>query len=184
MTLTSIIPSLRRTIPDPFSVNAWPEHTEVSTTDVTVCGVSLLRLVDLCQTPCVHIATGVIPGSNGRPSPHHDSAVVVVRVTSVLHEADTERIVLIDACLDAVHATWRETRLIGRASTAKSILATLRAGETAQSPCGARVAVALPSDVCEGDLLAIPCNSVPALRDVRTISATDAVSAPLTESLA
>jgi hypothetical protein len=50
MTLTAIIPSLRTSIPDPLDVNLWPELTTATTTDVIVAGVSLLRLVEVCDT--------------------------------------------------------------------------------------------------------------------------------------
>ena len=167
MTLTTILPTLRRTIPDPICIDVWPEHTQVSTTDVIVGGVSMLRLVELCQTPCVHTAAAVIPGTHARPAPNQDAAVIVVRVTAVLDNWDAERVVLIDACLDTVRATWGETRLIGRASTVKSASAIVLAGESYQTPCSGRTPVDLPADLREGDLLAIPCAGVFALRDVR-----------------
>ncbi|WP_291045938.1 hypothetical protein [Herbiconiux sp.] len=44
MTLTSILPTLRATIPDPLVIDRWPEWTHPTTTDVVVSGVSLLRL--------------------------------------------------------------------------------------------------------------------------------------------
>ena len=44
MTLTSILPTLRATIPDPLVIDRWPEWTHPTTTDVIVSGVSLLRL--------------------------------------------------------------------------------------------------------------------------------------------
>jgi hypothetical protein len=167
MTLTAMMPSLRRTLPDPLSIDAWPESTHASTTDVIVSGVSMLRLVDLCQTPCVHTAAAVIPGTHGRRSPYQDAAVVIVRVTAVLKNFDAARVVLIDACLDSVKATWRETRLIGRASTVKSSAAIVLSGESHETPSLGRGVIELPDDLCEGDLLAIPCVGVVALRDIR-----------------
>ncbi|TFC57476.1 hypothetical protein [Cryobacterium sp. TMB1-7] len=167
MTLTAMMPSLRRTLADPLYIDAWPESSHATTTDVIVSGVSMLRLVDVCQTPCVHTATAVIPATHGRRSPYRDAAVVVVQVTAVLRNFDAARVVLIDACLDNVDATWRETRLIGRASTVKSSTAILLSGESHETPGLGRGMVELPDDLREGDLLAIPCMGVVALRDIR-----------------
>ncbi|POH62256.1 hypothetical protein C3B61_15325, partial [Cryobacterium zongtaii] len=64
-------------------------------------------------------------------------------------------------------AIWRETRLIGRASTVKSTTAILLSGESHETPSLGRGMVELPDDLREGDLLAIPCTGVVALRDVR-----------------
>lgn len=167
MTLTAIMPSLRRSIPDPFTVDAWPERSYATTTDVIVSGVSMLRLVDVCETPCVHTAAAVIPGTHGRPSPSADAAVVVVRVTAVLKNFDAARVVLIDACVDSVNATWRETRLIGRASTVRSTSAILLSGDSHEVPRVGRGLIELPDDLREGDLLAVPCAGTVALREVR-----------------
>ncbi|TFC94449.1 MULTISPECIES: hypothetical protein [Cryobacterium] len=167
MTLTAIMPTLRRTLPDPFNVNAWPEGSQVTTTDVIISGVSMNRLVEICQTPCVHTAAAVIPGTYGRPSSYQGAAVVVVRVTTVLRNCGAARVVLIDACLDTVNAAWPETRLLGRASTVKSTVAVLLSGESHETSSGGRGVVELPDDLREGDLLAIPCAGAVALRDVR-----------------
>jgi hypothetical protein len=167
MTLTAIMPSLRRSIADPLSIDAWPESSQATTTDVIVSGVSMIRLVEVCQTPCVHTAAAVIPGSHGRRSPYRDAAVVVVQVTAVLKNFDAARVVLIDACLDNVNATWRETRLVGRASTVKRTAAILLSGESHETPSIGRGVMDLPDDLREGDLLAIPCTGVVALRDIR-----------------
>jgi len=167
MTLTDMMPSLRRTLPDPFRVDAWPEGTQVTPTDVVVSGVAMLRLVDVCDTPCVHTAAAVIPGTRGRPSPVLEAAVVVVRVTAILKNCDAARVILIDACLDSVTATWREARLIGRASTVKHTAAILLSGESHETPSIGRGITELPDDLREGDLLAVPCVGAVALRDVR-----------------
>lgn len=181
MTLTAMMPSLRRTLPDPLNIDAWPESSHATTTDVIVSGVSMLRLVDVCQTPCVHTAAAVIPGTRGRRSPYQDAVVVVVRVTAVLKNFDAARVVLIDACLDSVNATWRETRLIGRVSTVKSTAAILLSGESHETPSLGRGVMDLPDDLREGDLLAIPCTGAVALRDVRGRPPVDKVISAPTE---
>ncbi|MCS5723030.1 DUF6157 family protein [Herbiconiux sp. CPCC 203407] len=97
MTLTSILPTLRATIPDPLLIDRWPEWTHPTTTDVVVSGVSLLRLVEICDTPCVHVAAAVIPGTHGRPSGLEQASVIVTRVTAISSvgtvelDADLER---------------------------------------------------------------------------------------------
>ncbi|HEV7950752.1 MAG TPA: hypothetical protein VGP24_13385, partial [Glaciihabitans sp.] len=120
MTLTAMMPSMRRTLPDPLNIDVWPEHSCATTTDVVVAGVSLVRLVEICQTPCVHSGDAVIPGTRGKRFPNHEASVVIARVTAVLKNCDATRVVLIDARLDHTNARWHETRLIGRASTARS----------------------------------------------------------------
>lgn len=167
MTLTAIMPTLRGTIPDPVDVNAWPAGCQVTTTDVIVCGVSMTRLVEICQTPCLHTAAAVIPGTHGRPAPHRSAAVVVVRVTAVLRNFDAARVVLIDASLDTVNPSWREARLIGRASRVKRTTAVLLSGESHETPSIGRGVAELPDDLREGDLIALPCPGALALRDIR-----------------
>lgn len=159
MTLTSILPTLRRSIPDPLDCNRWPERTRATTTDVVVCGVSLLGLVDLCGTPCVHSAAGAAPGTGGRPSPLFDASAVVLRVTEVLHDPEGGRLVLVDGRLDHPGASWDQLRLIGRASTAHDGPATVL-GELGHP-------VRVPDDLEPGDLLAVPVRGVPCLRELR-----------------
>jgi hypothetical protein len=59
MTLTAILPSLRRSIPDPLQPRRWPEHTVPTVSDVVIGGVSLRRLVDITGTPA--LLTGDLP---------------------------------------------------------------------------------------------------------------------------
>ncbi|GMA28508.1 hypothetical protein [Arenivirga flava] len=161
MTLTTILPTLRRSIPDPLDSNRWPERTRATTTDVVVCGVSLLGLVELCGTPCVHSAAGAAPGTGGRPSPLFDASAVVLRITEVLHSAEGATLVLLDGRLDHPGTAWGELRLIGRASTAHDAPATVLGGAERSA------SVELPADVRPGDLLAVPVRGVPCLRELR-----------------
>lgn len=164
MTLTHILPSLRRTLPDPLSRDRWPEFTAVTTTDVTVAGVSLLRLVDWCETPCVHTAAAVIPGTGGRPSESELASVLVTRVESVVRSADGSIEAWIDAVLDGCRPELAEMRLIGRASTAHDAEIVLR--PSSADALTVRVA-RLPADLRKGDLLVVPCVGVTAIQDVR-----------------
>ncbi len=164
MTLTSILPSLRRSVPDPIDIDCWPELTHLTTTDVVVSGISMLRLAELCQTPCIHTAAAVIPGTHGRPSPLAEAAVVVTSITAIVRGVDGERIALIDACLEHVPAVWREARLVGRASTARPESFRVLA---ARPDCAVGAAIEVPGDLRVGDLLAIPCSGMVVLRDLR-----------------
>ncbi|QHC58637.1 hypothetical protein [Rathayibacter sp. VKM Ac-2760] len=184
MTLTALLPSLRRSLPDPLNVNVWPELTRTTTTDVIVAGVSLVRLVEVCGTPCVHIAAGVIPGSGGRPAPDRQATAIVVTVTKVRQGAAGERELFIDACLDAVPAVWPEMRLIGRASCAHSrpVIVLADTGCATATPCSAAGSALLPDDIRAGDLLAVPCADAVALRHLRPVPhATLAPAAPVPE---
>ncbi|SIT66671.1 hypothetical protein [Microbacterium sp. RU33B] len=157
MTLTAIVPTLRRSIPDPFHPSAWPEHTQTTTTDVVIAGVSLRRLVELCETPCVHSADALVPGSRLRPELRRDASVVMTTVTGTCTDDVGEWVVRIDADLMAAPVLWEETRLIGRVSTAP-----LRRAVIGGAGCAW-----VPGDATEGDLLAIPCRELVTLHDIR-----------------
>jgi hypothetical protein len=155
VTLTSILPTLRATIPDPLVIDRWPEWTHPTTTDVVVSGVSLLRLVEICETPCVHVAAAVIPGTHGRPSDLEQASVIVARVTALPRSGVVE----LDADLAAVPAHLEEARLIGRVSRRRSRTFRL-----------ASATLSLPEDLSVGDLIAVPCRGAVCCRTVRTRS--------------
>ena len=163
MTLTHIMPSLRRTLADPIARDSWPEFTTTSPTDITIAGLSLVTLVQWCGTPCVHTAAAVIPGTHGRPSESELASVLVVRVTSVDFDNGAMS-VWVDAELDRCAAIFAEARLIGRASTAHAASATLL---PVSPDATVHRAHELPTDLVEGDLIAIPCKGVTVLRDVQ-----------------
>ncbi|MCS5718970.1 hypothetical protein N1027_12575 [Herbiconiux sp. CPCC 205763] len=174
MTLTTIIPSLRRSIPDPLSTDRWPEHTVATTTDVLVAGISLLRLVDLCGTPCVHTAASVVPGTHGRPSPTGQACVVVVRILQiepmpVTPSAGTAPVlrVVVDGDLGHAHPVASEARLVGRVSTARHVLATCLASDQAADAAESALAIPVPEDLSVGDLIAVPCVGTVPLRALR-----------------
>jgi hypothetical protein len=169
MTLTHILPSLRRTIASPLRRDLWPDFTTTSTVDVTIAGVSLLRLVDWCGTPCVH--TAAAPAANARRRASDTASVIVTKVLAVEpHGADPDGAVpdgigtldvWIDADLGGCNAFPSETRVIGRASTAHDTVVHLRSGS---GDCS--VPFELASDIHFGDLLAIPCGGSTCLRDI------------------
>jgi hypothetical protein len=148
----------------PRSIDSWPEHTTVSPTDVCVCGVSLLRLVDWCGTPCVHNAAAVIPGSDGEVSEDAMAAVVVATVVDVSVAASGSVEVLIDADLDGCLPILDECRMIGRTSSSARFEMQLTTGVGSALRYRAS---RLPGDLCAGDLIAIPCAGVVVLHDVR-----------------
>ncbi|MDR6867442.1 hypothetical protein J2Y69_002045 [Microbacterium resistens] len=162
MTLTSLLPTLRESIPSPFRSGLWPVGAVASTHDVTITGVSLLRFVELCATPCVTTGPAVIPLSGGIPSSTEWTSAVVVSVVAATD--DGVRTLTIDASLAAVPHDGGELRMIGRISHAPDRVWVVRDAN------GDRVALdapTLPADLRPGDLLALPCRGAVALGDIR-----------------
>lgn len=181
MTLTRLLPTLRRSIPDPIDPDLWPAATAATITDVEVGGVSLLRLTEVCGTPAVHLGRAAVPGTGsgggtGRPAAAAagSKGVAVVRVLEASVDQG-RRTVTIDADLGPLDPAWTEARLIGRISVARATPTTLRAagnvsaatsvsarssGGSAASGCPEPQPVDLPADLGAGDLLALPYAAV------------------------
>ncbi len=163
MTLTHIIPSLRRTMPDPMDRDRWPEFTTTSVDDVTTAGVSMVRLVDWCGSPAIHTAAAVIPFSGGKPSEDELVSIVVTRVIAVDRPDERTQDVWVDADLRDCRPVVGQARLIGRSSTAHDTLTRLH-------PADARFNEAslphLPADVHPGDLIVFPCEGTVRLDQV------------------
>ena len=139
MTLTTVLPSLRRSIPDPLDRRTWPEGTRATTTDVVVAGLSLLHLVELNGTPCS------VSGWSTEPSPRRVRITVYVfRVTAV-----DDGCLAVTAPAAIGELLWCEARLIGRASTVHDRPASVRFGS-------GTALLDLPGDVGAGDLVAVP----------------------------
>lgn len=173
MTLTAVLPSLRRSIPDPLDHRLWPEHTVTAVDDVIVGAVSLVRLAQLEGTPCV--MTGDLYHPKARDARARgvgtDVTVVVVRVMS-LNGDGGHRGAAVDGRLAALPARWSECRLIGRVSTVRPLPIELSGvdgdgPDTGHVDRTAAATCALPGDLREGDLLAIPCAGAASLHDVR-----------------
>lgn len=168
MTLTAILPTLRRSIPDPLQPRRWPEHTVPTVSDVVIGGVSLRRLVEISGTPA--LLTGDLP----HPKPAqaraqgigNDVTVLVFQVTLRVDTDSDKRVALTDCGFDRVTPYWDECRLIGRTSTAKNTTIELIPGETGSAPWPYPI-VTLPADIHQGDLLAVPCAGAVTLSDVR-----------------
>jgi hypothetical protein len=158
VTLTSLLPTLRESIPTPFDAAAWPARSVPSTDDVTVAAVSLRRYAELCGTPCVCTGPAIIPLSGGAASPTDSTTVVLMRVTA----ADAGGI-RVDARLSALHPVWREARLLGRVSHAYDEPFAVYGGDSEE----ATASVVLPGDPRPGDLIAVPCAGCHSVGEVR-----------------
>ncbi|MDR6200228.1 hypothetical protein QE374_002137 [Microbacterium sp. SORGH_AS428] len=156
MTLTSLLPTLRQSLPAPLEETAWPAGTHASPRDVVISGVSMLRLAEICTTPCVYSGAAVIPFSGGTASPLETMTVVVSTVTGV----DATGACL-DACFDLHRPMWSESRLLGRVSHAREIPLDLHGVD------GESTRVRLPGDLHPGDVLAVPCADCFSVGDVR-----------------
>lgn len=176
MTLTDIMPSLRTLQPDPLDIDSWPARTVATTTDVVVSGISLVRLAEICDTPCTHSEPAVLPRTNGRPSATATTTTVVVRITGLKYHPSGRLLVQIDADLTEVPAILPETRLIGRVSTAhdsETFLIVPPSARHREAPF-VRLESGLPRDLRVGDLLAVPCAGMVTLHDIRPLHPVDA----------
>ncbi|TBN58360.1 hypothetical protein EYE40_13695 [Glaciihabitans arcticus] len=172
MTLTRMIPSLRRTLPDPLRTDFWPEATVTTVHDVMIAGVSLSHLADVCGTPCVHTGAAVIPGTAGRPSPTSVTSVLVTAITGIATHPSGALVITADAALDEHRVVWSELRLIRRVSTAHS--GTVLIAGRSENPAVAD----LPLDLVIGDLLAAPTRPAAATMNGRRASRADEHSVP------
>lgn len=160
MTLTTVIPSLRASIPDPLDATHWPDHTVATTTDVLVSAVSLTELSHLVGTPLIHVSDECRHAAAA--SPDAQSSVVITAVLS-RRELDEGRIdVELDlgaSCRGLDHA---QARLIGRSSVhpAGRVQIHTRA-DRLRHPSN------LPDDIAVGDLIALPWPGAHSLKEIR-----------------
>jgi len=157
VTLTAILPSLRRSIPDPLDPDRWPELTLATTTDVVVSGLALLPLVELSGTPCSLGGCSVLPSRHGKLSQTHRTIVTVFCVESVDAGGPDGPVIHLDGVDDCATQVWSEARLIGRASTAHAGAAIVVVGTGLRA-----TGVTLPRDIHAGDLIAAPAQPVEA----------------------
>lgn len=151
MTLTSILPSLRASLPDPLDPTLWPARTEATIDDVRVRAVSMQRLAAVAGTPCVHTAEQAPPRYRPRDWVPADICVTVATVTRVRRPWGV-LFVELDAVVPDC-AVLDEARLIGRRSVAPSAEVTVTTNATGTA---GREAL-LPGDVAAGDLVCFPC---------------------------
>ncbi len=148
MTLTTILPTLRLSIPDPHTPGLWPAETRMTVTDVIVAGVSLSALAAARGTPC---------------RPAAADGILLMRVTGCVDGVPSR--LLVDAEFDAAAVCAGESRLVGRASRARAARFEIGGPE-----CGCLAE--LPGDVGIGDLLAVPIahGAAPTQRRVARLS--------------
>lgn len=163
MTMTHILLTLRASIPQPFARDRWPEFTTSSPSDVTVAGVSMIRLAHWCGTPCVHTAAAVIPGTNGAPSPTELASVLVTRVLEISRGRDGSLDVWIDAQLSSCRVNSTEIRMVGRVSRVPDTVGRIHAAGEHAPVMGIKELV---SDLRVDDLLVIPCSGTVRLCEI------------------
>ncbi|MDD7928385.1 hypothetical protein [Microbacterium thalli] len=164
MTLTSILPTLRRSIPSPLSRDAWPARTVPTCDDIVVGGISVTRYVALCGLPAVMTAPAVIPLSGGMPSTTASTTVLILEVSVARPADEVPALVLAAALDDAVHPVWSEARLLARVSSAPDHRFAVCGDDGTRLP---GVALVLPADVRPGDLVAVPCPGAVGVGDIR-----------------
>jgi hypothetical protein len=166
MTLTSLMPSLRRSIPDPLNSPHWPEHTVATTSDVIVAAVSMTQLAKLVGTPLVHLGDEVHALDGVAHTPDGHCSVVVTTVTSIrtMPSGHIELTLDIDQACPGLELS--EARLIGRSSV-------FPAAHTRVHTVGdvLRHASDLPDDVAVGDLVAVPWPGTHVVREVHAVHA-------------
>lgn len=142
--------------------DAWPAFTSHSDADVVIAAVSLVRLADLCGTPCVHTADAHDGSSSGHLGDNPVS-VVIARVLSAELRSDLLLHVTLDADLADCEPTLEASRVIARAPGAFLTAAVV------DTPMGSGEALAcqLPADLRAGDVLVIPCHGTARLHSVR-----------------
>ncbi|PRY64336.1 hypothetical protein B0I08_11343 [Glaciihabitans tibetensis] len=148
--------------------DTWPAFTVHTEQDVVIAAISMLRLVDLCGTPCVHTADAVQPRSGGRPSNTETASVVVARVLHVEWRSDLRLHVYIDADVRGCQPAGGELRVIGRESSEHSATTTIEVNGLTGP--GSGFATRVPADVRAGDLLVIPCCGPTILHDVKILT--------------
>ncbi|MGK9148478.1 hypothetical protein KXS11_12700 [Plantibacter flavus] len=138
------------------SRGVWPLESSVQETDVLLGEESLLHLAEAEGTPMLRNA----PGENGRVV-----SVLVTRIEAVIEALDFAGIdVWTDAEITGCRPLLRHARIIGRPAGPGTVQARMRptAVTWSREEC-----VELPSDVRQGDLVAIPCEGPTALYDVQ-----------------
>ena len=125
-----------------------------------IAAVSLVRLAEICGTPCVHTDE-----AQGRQRPGTDglASVVVAEVTRVAWHGDLRLHVTLNADLSGCRADVARARLIGRHSHAYPASAILEA----DSSGAYGFATYLPADIRPGDLLVVPCRGITLVRDIQ-----------------
>lgn len=166
MTLTSVLPTLRRSLPDPLARDAWPAGTTATPGELAVSGVSVARFVELCGTPAVMTAPAVVPLSGGVASSTATTSIVIASVQRI--DDGPVPVLVMDASYAACAPAWTHARIVGRICHRTDARFAI-AGPDGDHYAG--VAVLLPADIEAGDLIAVPCPGALGVGDVRPDSA-------------
>lgn len=163
MTLTTVLPSLRASIPDQLDLDHWPEHTVATTKDILVAAVSLTELTHLLGLPFVHVSDEHRAASGAQRSHDGQCSVLVTTVVSAgelpNHRIDVE----LDLPSHCVGVDFAQAHLIGRISVEPEGHVQVHTRDDRL-----RHPSALPADAAAGDLVAIPWPGAHALRELRS----------------
>lgn len=149
------------------ALERWPEGTVLEPGDVLLHGVSLAAAARTASTPAVRIGRAAQAWPLPAGSPQRFATVVLTSVHDVVFSGPARRPeVWVDAGLEPCRPVLEAVRVIGRRPASRTKPMTLR------SPAGGLWKVHLPVNITVSDLVAVPCEGVVALCEVRQGSRT------------
>lgn len=144
------------------ALECWPEGTVLEPADVLLHGVSLAEAARTASTPAVRIGRAAQAWPLPAGTPQRFVTVVLTRVDEVVFSSAARRSeVWVDADLSPCRPIPAAVRVIGRRPVSRTKRMNLR------SPAGGFWEVHLPVDTTASDLVAVPCEGVLALSEVR-----------------
>ena len=162
MTLLHTILTGRSLALQAAALECWPEGTVLESADVVLHGRSLTEAARTASTPAVRIGRAARAWPVPAGSPQRFVTVVLTRVDEVVFSSTTRRSeVWVDAELDLCRPVPAAARVIGRRPVSRTKRMNLC------SPAGGFWEVHLPVDTTASDLIAVPCEGVLALSEVR-----------------
>lgn len=162
MTLLHTILAGRSLALQAAALECWPEGTVLEPGDVLLHGLSLASAARTASTPAVRIGRAGQAWPLPAGSPQRFVTVVLTRVEDVVFSSTARRSeVWVDAGLDHCRPVLDAVRVIGRRPLSRTKRMNLR------SPAGGCWEVHLPVDITASDLVAVPCEGVLALSEVR-----------------
>jgi hypothetical protein len=140
----------------------WPVSTLTIDSDILVSEVSLVQLIGVCGTPCVHSDSSSMIGNQDQPSDSERTAVLAVSVVGIARTEHGQVFVQTDARLDNLRLTWSEARLLARVSAARDDVVLIhrslrRAPEWSTADV---VGAMLPRDLRVGDVVVVPSRPI------------------------
>lgn len=119
MTLTQIMPTLRRSIPDPLHARSWPEHTTATVDDVVIA----VSVTDVVDTPAGRVV--LVDGDLSDAAANWHQSRLIGRVSTV-------------AAAECSVLTASATTMTGPGTRAE-LPADLRRGDLLAIPCARAV---------------------------------------------